>query len=323
MQIEFISVRDRNNGYGVSKELFTKYFKEYGIDLIDKFDKERRDKADCSLIYSYPTNIIWAHSKPKVIFTMFETDKIPDAWIPCLKQADVVINPTKWGAEVFKKAGINCKVVNLGLNDEIFSYQERPERDIFTFLNYEAFTLRKGWHELWPAWQMAFREDEPVRMIFKTVAADLKMRILSLKEYKNVEVVNKGISQGELLQLLQNADCFVYPSRGEGFGIPPLEAMATGIPAIAPNAHGISEYFNPDFMVDLKYDYIPAQYDFIEGDLGNFVKCDPADIAKKLRFVYDNRKEYRAKSKSISEYALKYTMRRAAKELIKILEGLK
>jgi len=135
MQIEFISVRDQNNGYGVTKELFIKYFNELGITVIDKLDKDRRAKADFSLIYSYPANIVWAHNKRKVIFTMFETDKIPSEWIPFLKQADLIINPTRWGAEVFKKAGINCKVVNLGLNDDIFTYQERPEREIFTFLN--------------------------------------------------------------------------------------------------------------------------------------------------------------------------------------------
>jgi len=40
----------------------------------------------------------------------------------------------------------------------------------------------------------------------------------------------------ELRALYSHADCFVYPSLYEGFGLPPLEAMACGAPVIASNA---------------------------------------------------------------------------------------
>ncbi len=48
------------------------------------------------------------------------------------------------------------------------------------------------------------------------------------------------------------ASLFVFPSLYEGFGFPPLEAMATGTPVVASNAASIPEvcgdaalYFNP------------------------------------------------------------------------------
>jgi glycosyltransferase involved in cell wall biosynthesis len=44
------------------------------------------------------------------------------------------------------------------------------------------------------------------------------------------------VSDSELRALLERAICIVYPSLTEGFGLPPLEAMALGCPAIvAPN----------------------------------------------------------------------------------------
>ncbi len=41
--------------------------------------------------------------------------------------------------------------------------------------------------------------------------------------------------------LLQRATVFVFPSRGEGFGLPPLEAMALGTPAVVSTAGALPE----------------------------------------------------------------------------------
>ena len=47
-----------------------------------------------------------------------------------------------------------------------------------------------------------------------------------------------------LASLYSNAICFVYPSLYEGFGLPPLEAMAAGCPVVSSNTSSIPEVVN-------------------------------------------------------------------------------
>lgn len=66
------------------------------------------------------------------------------------------------------------------------------------------------------------------------------------------DVVQIGGNDERLAALYQGASAFVYPSKYEGFGIPPLEAMSLGCPVICSNTSSIPEvvgnagaYFDP------------------------------------------------------------------------------
>jgi glycosyltransferase involved in cell wall biosynthesis len=50
------------------------------------------------------------------------------------------------------------------------------------------------------------------------------------------------IDDNELLQFYRATEVFVYPSKAEGFGIPPLEAAALEIPVICSNTSAMSDF---------------------------------------------------------------------------------
>jgi len=68
-----------------------------------------------------------------------------------------------------------------------------------------------------------------------------------------------GGEDQDLVELYQLAEAFIYPSLYEGFGIPPLEAMAAGCPVLSSNTSSLpevvgnaGEYFNPTEQDDIK-----------------------------------------------------------------------
>jgi glycosyltransferase involved in cell wall biosynthesis len=73
------------------------------------------------------------------------------------------------------------------------------------------------------------------------------------------QVIHVGGGDDRLAALYKGAAAFVYPSKYEGFGIPPLEAMSLDCPVICSNASSIpevvgdaGEYFDPDDLYSIR-----------------------------------------------------------------------
>jgi glycosyltransferase involved in cell wall biosynthesis len=63
--------------------------------------------------------------------------------------------------------------------------------------------------------------------------------------------VLENVGDQELPALYRNCLAFAYPSLAEGFGMPPLEAMASGVPVIAADNTGLTEVVgNAGVLVD-------------------------------------------------------------------------
>ncbi len=76
--------------------------------------------------------------------------------------------------------------------------------------------------------QPDFGFDEVFQLI-RDLHLESRVRILS------------DVNDGELPALYRHAKLFVYPSWAEGFGMPPLEAMASGVPVISSDSTSIPE----------------------------------------------------------------------------------
>lgn len=307
------------DGYGIASNAIIRELRKTGI-TVDTYARGQK----VAILFHNPYGIATIEAPYRIIYTMFESDKIPDDWIEYLKAADRVIVPSKWCQEVFAKSGIKADVVPLGYDDTIYTpiHRERKPNEPYTFLHYNAFNARKGFLELFKAWQKAFDKTEPVRLILKTTLDNPPLPITPA-EYPNIQIVYGKLDAKDMHALMAKSDCFIFPSRGEGFGMTPLEAMATGMPAIVPNAHGITEYFNADCMYEVKIkETCPALYSrYKNQDVGKMVVCDIDDLANKMRYVYEHKEEARKKGENASEYVKQWTYARTAMVLGHIIKG--
>jgi len=90
-----------------------------------------------------------------------------------------------------------------------------------------------------------YQQDKSLLFVGKTSISvpQLKEIMQSLpEEIKQKIFFLEDISNTDLRLVYQAAELFVYPSKGEGFGIPPLEAGALGIPTICSNTTAMEEF---------------------------------------------------------------------------------
>lgn len=319
--VYFVTVsQGGKDGYGVTSKNLFEELKNIGVNI--SFQNTGQKIA---LLLHAPHSITRLESPIRLLYTMFESTKIPAEWVDYLEQADRVLVPSKFCQEVFAKSGIESQVIPLGYNDEMYKFIDRspknPEKKNFTFLHYNAFNIRKGFTEVFKAFVKEFKPDEPVQMIFKTTLPSMPIPI-SPQQYPNIKVICGSISDELQRDLLRQSDCFVFPSRGEGFGLPPLEAMATGMPTIISNTSGMTEYFNTDLMYGVKVkEECPAIYSRYKGeDVGKMFISDVDDLAAQMRYVYEHQDEAFAKGRAAAEYVKQWTFKKTAVKLKEVFD---
>lgn len=88
----------------------------------------------------------------------------------------------------------------------------------------------------------ALRQNHPLVLVctHATIIELMQAKIAALDLDDHVWL-RQGVKDGELVQLYRAAGVFVFPSLEEGFGLPPLEAMACGAPVIAANTSSLPE----------------------------------------------------------------------------------
>jgi glycosyltransferase involved in cell wall biosynthesis len=110
------------------------------------------------------------------------------------------------------------------------------------------------------------------------------------------------VTDGQLRALYSHAAVFVYPSLYEGFGLPPLEAMACGCPVVVARAASLPE---------------------VCGDAAAY--CDPNDplsLARSIQMVLQDESLRRDLTSRGAERAREFTWDRSARMLLSVVREI-
>jgi glycosyltransferase involved in cell wall biosynthesis len=180
-------------------------------------------------------------------YTVFETDRIPRHWIPICNQKDEIWVPCTFNRETFAGAGVaenKLHVLPHAINTDHFrpglSPLPLPRRYGFQFLALFQFQHRKGWDILLRAYLRAFRSTEDVCLVIKTAGDHIERTLRGVIEEEcgtraipPLQISAQTLPLSHVPRLYATADCFVLPSRGEGFGLPLAEAMGSEQPTLS------------------------------------------------------------------------------------------
>jgi glycosyltransferase involved in cell wall biosynthesis len=225
-----------------------------------------------------------------IAVTMFESSRIPSWWIAPLNACRAVIVPSWFCADAFQQSGVTSPiyVIPLGV-DELYQYCQRAKAPHpLTFLAFLDRGERKGGQMAVQAFLRAFGDDERYRLILKGRA---QVGTAFSFTNTNIEVIQADMDEQELLALYYRADVLISAAKGEGFGMLPREAAATGCLALATDWSGTAEGLS-QWGMPLPYKLVKATWSqnkaFHDQELGEWAELDPAEVAKVLRYVADD-----------------------------------
>ncbi len=234
-------------------------------------ERADRDGLRLSAPIPHPANVEVHHQWPPDLSTPgsgalaaivpWEFGSIPRAWIEQIRSdVDELWVPSEYVRAMYVEDGVEperVRVIPNGVDLETFN-PASPADELSggagaRFLFVGGITHRKGLDILIQAWDRAFAGREDVSLVVKAAMAAgayggpnqwLRERAAS-DRLPLVKLIEDDLDGAQLATLYRSCDVFVLPYRGEGFAMPVLEAMASGLPIIA-TAGGPTDEFCPE-----------------------------------------------------------------------------
>jgi len=287
----------------------------------------------------YPTH---SFGIVKLGYVVTEVSQIHPLWVDRMNRMHTILTASQFCKEVFVKSGVSrpIYVVPHGFDPKVFYPASKPRHGPLNIISVFQWTVRKGWDVLLKAYLQAFSRDDNVRLFLVTYRSSVEPKEFDaiMKDYRSivgdsphpeVHFVKPFVPESALAELYRKCHVFVLPSRGEGFCLPALEAMACGCMPVVTDATAFPELVKPQWGRLIKVDkWVPCYgmpwipWYRPEGSFKpHWVEPNVDHLADIFKWCLDNRDEVIALGEAAAKVAKEnYTWSRVTALMSKVLE---
>lgn len=307
-----------------------------GPYLLGSIQRRKIEPSGVQVSYGQADAFKTKYGEYKIGFTMLEVDGLPASWVQSANMMDEVWTPSTFNRETFKRSGVTkpIHVIPLGVNPAYFNPGIKGYRidGPFTFLTMFEWGERKAPEILLKAFNDEFGSSEDVVLICKAYNQDPAVHIpAQVRNYylkdsggRIVFSINEVVPSYQLGSIYRSVDCFVLASRGEGWGLPILEAMACGLPVIATNWSAQCDFISNDtaYLLDVeRLRPAEAKCPYYEGF--NWAEPSYEHLRSLMRHVFENRDEAKTLGvRASAEVLTKWSWKQSVKKILARLDEL-
>jgi glycosyltransferase involved in cell wall biosynthesis len=265
-------------------------------------------KSDIVVRHQWPPDLSSAGPNPLVLIQPWEFGGLPAQWVPQIaRNVAEVWCPSTWVADCYVRSGVapdRVAVVPNGVDVERY----RPDGPTYPLVTNRSRRLlfvggtipRKGIDVLLAAYLDTFCPGDDVCLVVKAFGSSHVYRGSTIDEQLRsiasdpstpaLELIDAELSDDEVAALYRSCDVLVHPYRGEGFGLPVAEAMASGLPVVVTGYGACLDFCDGDNALLVPATVTPVQMREIgPSSIGYWwAEPDRVELGRLLRRVVDD-----------------------------------
>ena len=291
---------DTRYGYGSMLDGFIK-----AAPKTVKFDP----KASVSVYMGVPFGCKgWLKGTYRVCSTMWETTELPFNFTHYLPLYDHIIVPNDIEAEMFGRHHKKVDVVPLGVDTSWYKPIDVPRHNRFQFRAGGSLWARKGLDVTIKAFEKLNLPDADLRIKIAPHARDMP----DTKFGPNIYFDTQWMTEEQKGEWFAGADCFIAASRGEGFGLMPLQTIAMAVPTIVSLTTGQIQFSH------LATGTVSCAKEK-SSTVGYWDEPNVDELAEQMLHHYRNREQVRTQAVINSVEAEDFSWKKATAKLLKVL----
>lgn len=285
------------------------------------------------------------------VTALVETDICSKEWVNCAEKIDYVVVPSEFSKSTLMRSGSDGK--NVHVIGESFKQGDKKTENLNLQFKDNTFLIvgqisgdcpnsdRKNILYAVKWFCEEFKGDQNVELVVKTNFGSnnvfdknytvnvFKETLAQVREgeFPKVTLLHGDMTDSEVQSLYKNKKMkgLISLTKGEGFGLPILEAASAGLPVIATNWSAHTEYLNlfPAGWIPVDYQMIPMMQKKIDNRIfvagSHWAMPYEDDFKKKIRLLKSTNSSFKTKAQMLADrIEKKYSVSAIEKEWDKL-----